>query len=278
MMRARPVTYSSPDRLEISCHHSPPVVYAEEAHETVQVCVPLERALYGVTRQSETGRTITQSLGARDVLVVPAGQPHAVTWRRPADIVSLHFSHAFLAEALDSPAVVLADTFTVRDPFISAAAAQLRALGPGARLSPAFAEAVATTIAYRVVAAADRRTATTGTVRALSGAQLARIDRYVEAHLDRPIPLSPLAAELGLSVWHFMRRFQASHGVSPHDYITQRRLARARALLLTSTLPVAAVALEVGLSHSHFSRTFLRRCGVSPLEYRRQFSHSQPSI
>src|SRR5258708_1980123 len=99
-MKKRPLTFADPGRFEIYSHHSAPTLYAEESHETVQICVPMERALYSVTRQSETGRTVVHNLGTRDVLVIPVGQPHSVNWRRPAAIAlgrcvytarSLHF-------------------------------------------------------------------------------------------------------------------------------------------------------------------------------------------
>ena len=100
--------------------------------------------------------------------------------------------------------------------------------------------------------------------------QLARIERFIEEHLDEPISLAALAELVDLSMWHFMRRFNASHGLSPHEVITQRRLARAQRLLSDSKLTITEVALEIGMSHSHFSRSFLRRYGLSPREYRPQ--------
>jgi AraC family transcriptional regulator len=271
-MSHRPVVVADPGRFQLICHHSPPTVYAEEAHDTVQVCVPLEQARYSVICQSETGRAVVHDLGARDVLAIPAGQPHAVTWKRPADIVTLHLSEAFLAHALDVPRVTLRDAFTVRDPFISAAAVQVRAaLRADGGVSPAFGEAIATAIAYRIsVQGVEGRIRAAEHVHALSTGQLARVERYIDQHLDQPIRLRDLAGLLGVSVWHFIRRFNASRGVTPHDFITERRLARARALLATSHLSVAAIALDVGMTHSHLSRTFLRRVGVSPREYRRQ--------
>jgi len=50
--------------LEIYSRHSAAVRYPEESHETVQICVPMARALYSVTRQSETGSTLAHALGA----------------------------------------------------------------------------------------------------------------------------------------------------------------------------------------------------------------------
>jgi AraC family transcriptional regulator len=273
LMSKRPLVFSDPGRFEIYCHFSPPAVYPEETHETVQICVPFEHALYNVTRQSETGRALVHHLGARDILAVPVGQPHGVNWRRPADIVSLQMSEAFIAQALGVPSLHLQDTFTLRDPFISAAAAQLRmSLHAEGQPSLVFAEAMATAIAYRVgVGAAMGRGIRAGeSVPGLSASQLARIERFIEEHLDQPISLAALAELVDLSMWHFMRRFNASHGLSPREVITQRRLARAQKLLSESKLTITEVALEIGMSHSHFSRSFLRRYGLSPREYRRQ--------
>jgi AraC family transcriptional regulator len=270
----RPLTFADPGRFEIYCHHSPPTIYPEETHETVQVCVPLEGALYQVIRSSETGRSLLHTLGSRDVLVVPAGQPHAVTWRRPADVVSLQLSGRFISQALGLSNLSLPDTFTVRDTFVSAAAAQLRTvLRAEGGVSPAFAEAMATAIAYRVAVAGPTnggRIGGTDRGAALSKQQLTRIEGFIDEHLDEPIPVTRLAELLGMSTWHFMRRFHASHGTSPHAFITQRRVERAQALLANPTLSITAIALEVGLSHSHFSRAFLANVGVSPREYRRQ--------
>jgi AraC family transcriptional regulator len=135
-----------------------------------------------------------------------------------------------------------------------------------------FAEAMATAIAYRVgVGAAMGRGIRAGeSVPGLSASQLARIERFIEEHLDQPISLAALAELVDLSMWHFMRRFNASHGLSPREVITQRRLARAQKLLSESKLTITEVALEIGMSHSHFSRSFSRRYGLSPREYRRQ--------
>jgi AraC family transcriptional regulator len=272
-MKKRPLTFADPGRFEIYSHHSAPTLYAEESHETVQICVPMERALYSVTRQSETGRTLVHNLGARDVLVIPVGQPHSVNWRRPAAIVSLQVSEQFIAQATGLPKLHLGDAFTLRDPFISAAAAQLNmSHGAGDGANIVFADAIATVIAYRVAlgAAADGGFRPQENAPPFSSTQLLRLERFIDEHLDQPISLAALAAQMNLSVWHFVRRFNASHGLSPHVFITERRLIRAQTLLAGSDRSITEVALEVGLSHSHFSRSFLRRFGVSPREFRRR--------
>src|SRR5215470_6623518 len=99
-MASRPVVFGRPGHFEIVFHHSPPTDYAEESHDTVQVCVPFENAAYAVERQSETGSARRQRLGPKDILAIPAGQPHQVSWLRAADIASFQLSQEFLAHAL----------------------------------------------------------------------------------------------------------------------------------------------------------------------------------
>jgi AraC family transcriptional regulator len=270
-MCGQPVSFANPGKFEIYCHHSSPTLYPEEAHDTVQVCVPLQHALYSVTLQSHTGRAIVKDLGARDILVIPPRQPHAVTWRRSAGLMCLQLSEAFMIEALDVSQLRLGDSFTVRDPLISAAAAQVhKALNSEGQLGPTFGAAIAMTIAYRigVEAPAGGPIKPAERVRPLPAHQLARVENFVQDHLDQPISLARLAGLVGLSKWHFVRRFRASHGLSPHDFIVQRRLARAKELLAKSDVSITSVALDVGMSHSHFSRTFLSRFGLSPREFR----------
>lgn len=102
----------------------------------------------------------------------------------------------------------------------------------------------------------------------LAPRRLRRVLDHVEAHLDQPLPLQELAALADLSPFHFQRSFRASCGVSPHRWITARRIARARALLATGAA-LAQVALDCGFdSQSHFSRSFKAAEGMTPGGYR----------
>ena len=148
-MKPRTIVFKNDD-VEIISHHSLPTFYAEEHHGTVQICIPFVNARYVVQRQSETEKTITHRLGARDVLVIPTGQPHAVDWKRPADIVSLQLSESFIRRATGLDDLRWPDALTLRDPFISNSAAAIRSSADDDAINPAFAEAMATVIAYRV--------------------------------------------------------------------------------------------------------------------------------
>jgi hypothetical protein len=71
----------------------------------------------------------------------------------------------------------------------------------------------------------------------LSPGAMRRVREYVEVHLGESIDLSILAGVAGLSVHHFARQFKQSAGVTPHVYLTQRRVERAQEMLVQTNLP-----------------------------------------
>lgn len=99
--------------------------------------------------------------------------------------------------------------------------------------------------------------------------QAAALLDYIEAHLDTSLPLSALAARVGLPVVGFLRAFERRIGMTPHAYVMERRLQRARQLLRTSRQPLAWVAAECGFAHqSHMGSVFQRVLGMPPSRYR----------
>jgi AraC family transcriptional regulator len=92
-----------------------------------------------------------------------------------------------------------------------------------------------------------------------------RLVEYIEQHLDQPLALGELARLVALSEYHFARMFSTSFGLPPHRYVLQRRLLRARDLLLHSALPLGEIALACGFaSASHFSNRFRQAFGAAP--------------
>jgi len=82
--------------------------------------------------------------------------------------------------------------------------------------------------------------------------------------------IEDLARCVGLSSSHFSRAFKKSLGISPHAFIMQQRLERARALMLGTDMPLCEVALACGFAdQAHLSRLFRRIVGNSPSAWRR---------
>jgi AraC family transcriptional regulator len=99
----------------------------------------------------------------------------------------------------------------------------------------------------------------------LVASQLRRVTEYIEAHLDRDLSLARLAGVAGVSASHLKSAFRRATGLPVHAYVVQRRVERARELLVRGELPASQVALEAGFAHqSHMARWMRRLLGVTP--------------
>jgi AraC family transcriptional regulator len=104
----------------------------------------------------------------------------------------------------------------------------------------------------------------------LTPKQERRAKELLDARLDGAVSLAELANTCELSVRHFSRAFRQSTGQSPHRWLLERRLDKARAMLEGSSLSLHDVATECGFaSQSHFTRVFTRAIGTSPGMWRR---------
>ncbi|MDH2913183.1 AraC family transcriptional regulator [Kosakonia sp. HypNH10] len=103
----------------------------------------------------------------------------------------------------------------------------------------------------------------------LAPVALRNVLEYIESHLGEPLLLCDLAAQVSLSEYHFARMFRQSMGVAPHQFVMQRRMARAKALLLSSNQSLTDIALACGFnSASHFSNRFKAAKGITPSQLR----------
>jgi transcriptional regulator GlxA family with amidase domain len=103
----------------------------------------------------------------------------------------------------------------------------------------------------------------------LSPGAMRRVREYVEVHLGENIDLLMLAGVAGLSVHHFARQFKQSAGVTPHIYLTQKRVERAKEMLVQTDLSLAEIAFAVGFfDQGHLARHFRHMLGTTPREFR----------
>jgi len=126
-------------------------------------------------------------------------------------------------------------------------------------------------LAYRVLVLA-RNVSPSNATRPTSGLPNQVLKRVVDKMriLHDEVSLQSLAQETGYSRVHFLRMFRAATGRSPHNYLMNMRVERARELLSNSAFSLIEIALECGFSsHSHLTRVFRQFLGVTPSEYRR---------
>jgi len=130
-------------------------------------------------------------------------------------------------------------------------------------------EEIGVEVAGQVTAALRGRPPAEPPDRAADRARIVRAATFIAEHATEPLTLDTVAAEAGLSSFHFLRLFRRQLGVTPHQYLVRARLRRAAALLVDTELPVTDVAYAAGFADlSNFVRTFHRAAGVSPRRFR----------
>lgn len=102
---------------------------------------------------------------------------------------------------------------------------------------------------------------------------------WMSANLQADQSVEALAARSDLSLRHFGRRFRASFGVPPGQFVEDLRLAEARTRLESAGESISTIAVRVGFaSDDAFARAFERRLGVRPFEYRERFQTSNRGL
>jgi AraC family transcriptional regulator len=79
-------------------------------------------------------------------------------------------------------------------------------------------------------------------IAAKGGSPVGKAIDFMEAHLERSLDLAMIAEAAGISPSHFARRFRATVGKAPHQYLIQIRIDRAKRLLSENDKGIAEIA------------------------------------
>ena len=213
-----------------------------------------------------------------DVGLYPAGEYGPFGWDGPADIIHVHLNAQALETRarrdLDLQYFALRERFRCDDGLLAQLGQQLlAAAGRAHTVGQLYAESLVTALSYHLIEhhATFERRPSGATGGRLPAAVLARLEAYVEAHLEAPITLEALAGLANLSVFHFARRFKHTTGRSPYQYVLEWKMGRARTLLRAGELPIAAIGDALGFaSPAHFTAAFKRAVGLSPRAFQQQ--------
>ena len=207
-----------------------------------------------------------------DIDLVPAGCEAAWEDDARASVFSIAVPCSLLADVardldIDAAATRLTPQLFARDPRLEHIAWALRAeLEAGGIEQSLYAQQLVMALGTHLLRRErDLSRALPSVQQRLTPTQLQRVTAYVEDRIGTELRLVDLAQVAGLGVSHFTSLFRASTGESVHRYVMQRRVERARQLLLRGGRSVCAVALETGFSHqSHMARWMRRLLGVAP--------------
>jgi AraC family transcriptional regulator len=218
----------------------------------------------------ENGEWTEVTIPPKHLWIQPAGEPFSFRVDTTAKWCGVIIDPAKMAtvvgsEAAVEPAIGIHDPVLI--PIMEALCAEvLRGGSSGARFADAMIAAIGTQL-IRLFGEAQKQFKG-----GLTGRTVRVVTDYVEANLARDIDVETLAQLTQLSQAHFSRAFKQSTGQSPHQFVTTKRLDRARRLLADTNEPVASIAIDCGFSdQAHLSRLFSQAFSVSPTQFRRSF-------
>ncbi|MDK9739440.1 AraC family transcriptional regulator [Vibrio sp. D404a] len=98
-----------------------------------------------------------------------------------------------------------------------------------------------------------------------------KVDQYIEDNIGTTISVDDLAELLNCSKFYFLREFKKLIGLTPYQYLMNKRLDQAKHLLSLESVNIALVGQELGFNdQSHFTRTFKNRFNMTPGQFVKQ--------
>lgn len=187
-----------------------------------------------------------------------------------------HWRHAEELAELHPKARVDPDVLYVRDGTVVTSAGTAAGIDAALHLVRLeHGSAVATTIAQRMVVPPHRdggqRQFIDRPVPTTQAESLGPVLEWMLANIDEPFTVDDLARRAAMSPRTFARRFVAETGTTPHQWVTDQRVLRARHLLEETDLSVDAVARDAGFGSAALLRHHFTRCtGITPTAFRTQ--------
>jgi AraC family transcriptional regulator len=223
-----------------------------------------------------------QARGETDdsVCVIPSGQPFSARLEGDSEQLAIYLDPSLVLRAADASrasaghAVEVIEGCSTSDPIVRsvglALLAELESEGLSGRL---YAESLANVLAVHLL---RHYTAECGRAHSfkggLSGRRRRQVLDFIADHYESDVSLAELARVAGMSTFHFAREFKRTTGTTPHQYLINFRVERAKALLTESQIPLVEVSSRSGFSHqSHFTRLFRKFTGMTPQSYRLTF-------
>ncbi|MCI4645041.1 MAG: AraC family transcriptional regulator [Hyphomonadaceae bacterium] len=249
--------------------HDGRVIPAVSGHYFIEVMTGQQR----VQIDFDDGRWIEDTWARGDFSVFPLGDDTYWRWPDALETTVFLLPVGWVSEIFGqtvAPGAILETIRRANDPEVSRLFLMLdHELKAGGPHGPLFAESLVTA-ALSAIAKKYSRVHDLDTASAIPGGAISAAIAFLEANLCRQITLADIAAAADLHEAALLPAFKRALGVTPYQFVVQRRLSRARELLARSRLPLAEVALEVGYGNqSHFSSAFKKAFGVTPSAYRR---------
>jgi AraC family transcriptional regulator len=207
--------------------------------------------------------------------MLPAYVPFKVWSSQGGEATHCYLDPTFLAHAAYESAnpdrVELKPTLSMPDPLVCQIVLALKTvLETDATNSCFYAESMATALAAHLLRNYSTRQHILPEYQdGLPKYKLKQALEYINAHLSENVSLATLSDEVQISQFHFCRLFKQSTSMTPHAYLIQQRVERAKQLLKHKECTLLDIALACGFANpSHFAKHFHKHTGISPKQFR----------
>ncbi len=106
--------------------------------------------------------------------------------------------------------------------------------------------------------------------------RLCRARDFIDVCYDLPLNLDQISSQACFSRYHFLRLFREAFDKTPHQYLVERRIEKAKELLSSPKMRVTDICFEVGFqSLGSFSSLFHKTVGHAPNTYREKIRQTE---
>jgi AraC family transcriptional regulator len=265
------------DNIHFELHQQPKFEVAEHQHTMHVIACGVPSSLPGDSSGERwlDGKLIRERRNLGDIAIIPEGISHRCNWQTSVQFMVLAIEPAFLkqvAQDLVNPdrIEIIPHFMMGQDLLIQGICSALKEeLELGQIGGYLLIDSLKTTLAIHLLRNyCATQLKLSSYTDGLSDFKRQQVTEYINEHLHQEIKLAELAALTQLSPYHFLRLFKQSVGVTPHQYILQCRIKKAKFLLQHSELSIADIATSVGFcDQSHLNRYFKRSVGVTPKKF-----------
>jgi AraC family transcriptional regulator len=241
----------------------------EHFHQVIQVTIVSRQSRVQADWLTDCGSKRAKRISGPAICITPANQPHSMEWDEARGTVMMMISPDLLGEELSNNArsgSIVHEGYGSCDPFVQHLGTLLQqAADAGAPITRLQAESTAVVLLQHL--SGQAQSSRVGQSSACE--RLPQVVEYINANLANELSIRSLAQIAQTSTFHFARQFKTSTGVTPHQYVLERRIEMAKRLLLEGHISIARVAGDCGFAtQAHLTTVFHRLVGMTPKAYR----------